>query len=129
VKVDLAFSDIIAAGKASYADFAGIVLASHQQMTKHLPAELFADPARAMLLELFIAEERRVATSVGVACIASGVPQSTALRWVESLRDRGLIHTATDRNDRRRTLVRLTETAHSAMTAYLRSVSPVPLGT
>lgn len=127
MKTDAAFREIVAAGHATYAAFAGVMLACHRQMSRHLPADLFADPARALLLELFIAEEASVATSVGVACLAAGVPQSTALRWVDTLKGKGLIQTIPDKADRRRTLVRLTEPAHASMTAYLNSVSPVPL--
>lgn len=127
MKVDTMFREIVAAGQATYAAFAGILLASHRQMSRHLPADLFGDPARALLLELFIAAETRAATPVGVACLATGVPQSTAMRWVETLKAKGLIHTTADETDRRRTLVRLTEPAHAALAAYLRSVSPVPL--
>lgn len=127
MKIDTAYADIVAKGRASYAAFAAITLASHQQMNKYLPAELFGDPARSLLLELYIAEESGAVTPVGVACLAAGVPQSTALRWVETLKMRGLIHAVTDRNDRRRTLVRLTESAHVAMSTYLNSITPVPL--
>src|SRR3546814_12784439 len=60
-----------------------------------LPADLFADPAWDMLLDLLAARLEHGRVSVSSLCIASAVPPTTALRWIRRL-------TATDCVDRDR---------------------------
>lgn len=86
------------------------------------PAELFADPAWDMLLDLYSAEidQRRIA--VGSLCIGARVPATTALRWIDVLLRHGLIEKRTDPLDRRRVFVSLTRQASAAMGAYFAAV-------
>jgi hypothetical protein len=67
-----------------------------------LPTELFADAAWDMLLELFACELEQTRLSVGSLCNASGVPPTTALRWIQTLEDRHLVWRENDWSDRRR---------------------------
>jgi DNA-binding MarR family transcriptional regulator len=79
---------------------------------------LFADPAWDMLLDLTAAqiEQRRV--SVSSLCVASGVPSTTALRWIRVMEDNALIAREEDTIDRRRSYVTLTDRAVRAMSRY-----------
>ena len=118
---------VVSAGTTTFEHFAAIVLAAQQAIGNHLPIDLFADPARALLLELFIAREREGGLSVSIAAIASGAPHSTALRWIRLLEGQGLLETTEDLVDRGRTSVTLASAAHQAVANYLQSISPIPL--
>ncbi len=85
----------------------------------HFAGDLFADPAWDILLDLFIHGSLGQRVPVTSACIASNVPQATALRWLGMLEDRGLISREDDPSDRRRTFVALTRQGESAVTQYL----------
>jgi DNA-binding MarR family transcriptional regulator len=83
------------------------------------PADLFADPAWDMLLDLYASELEGRAVSVSSACIASAVPATTALRWLGRLEELELVRRADDKNDKRQTFVLLTESARNAIVRWL----------
>lgn len=56
-----------------------------------LPADLFADPAWDMLLDLLQAEIVQHRVPVSSLCIAAAVPATTALRWIKSMTDRSTL--------------------------------------
>jgi hypothetical protein len=79
---------------------------------------LFADPAWDMLLDLFAAHLEHARVSVSSLCIAAAVPPTTALRWITTMREAGLLVRRDDPFDRRRAFVGLSETALAAMRRY-----------
>lgn len=81
---------------------------------------LFADPAWDMLLELFEAllEQRRVATTN--LCDSAAVPHTTALRWITTLKQEGLIVCEGDRFDGRRKFVSLSAKGKKSMIDYFK---------
>jgi len=83
------------------------------------PAELFADPAWDMLLDLTAARLEGRAVAVSSLCIASAVPPTTALRWIKTLTDAKLFDRVADSNDGRRVFIELTDVAEQGMMAYL----------
>jgi DNA-binding MarR family transcriptional regulator len=86
--------------------------------SKFFDANLFADPAWDILLDLYrahLAQQRICITSV---CFGSGVPVSTALRWLNALEQRGLTKRSNDPLDARRSFVALTPKGVSAMAGY-----------
>jgi DNA-binding MarR family transcriptional regulator len=89
-------------------------------------AELFADPAWDMLLELFAAERGQHKISVSSLCVGSNVPATTALRWIQTLEKRHLLRRVGDPLDGRRFFVSLTEKGSRAMTAYFQAVKLRP---
>lgn len=84
-----------------------------------LPAELFADPAWDMLLDLYASELEGRPVSVSSACIAAAVPPTTALRWLGRLEELGLVDREDDSNDCRRTFVHLTDTGRFGIERWL----------
>jgi DNA-binding MarR family transcriptional regulator len=82
-------------------------------------ATLFADPAWDMLLDLMAARAERVQVAVSSLCIAAAVPPTTALRWIKSMTDAGLLERVADPDDGRRIFIQLSETAAAAMVRYL----------
>jgi hypothetical protein len=88
--------------------------------TEHLPADLFADPAWDMLLDLMAARLEGKKVAVSSLCVAAAVPPTTALRWIGVMTERGLIVRTTDLADRRRVHVELAPATAQALLAWLR---------
>jgi len=81
-------------------------------------SDLFGEPAWDLLLDLFVSSRESRPVSVTSACVAAGVPTTTALRWISVLEAKGLIVRENDPNDARRVHLRLTETANDKMLTY-----------
>lgn len=92
---------------------------------RHFPAEIFADPAWDMLLDLTAARMEGLDVPVSSLCIAAAVPTTTALRWIRTLTEAGLLERRTDADDARRSFVTLSDTAHAAMQAWIRRFATV----
>ncbi len=90
---------------------------------RFFPAEVFADPAWDMLLDLIAARMEGRSVPVSSLCIAAAVPTTTALRWVRSLSEAGLFQRNVDPVDARRSYVTLSTIAADAMLAWLRLFS------
>ena len=88
----------------------------------YLPADLFADPAWDMLLDLTRAHLMDSNVSVSSLCIAAAVPTTTGLRWINGLNERGMIERYPDPADGRRIFVRIAERTLQAMLDYLSKV-------
>ena len=88
-----------------------------------LPKDLFSDPARNLILDLYVAEKKGQPMPVSSACIAADVPSTTALRWINNLRKRGLVLQELDPVDRRRIFVRLEPEVLAACDRYLRKAA------
>ena len=73
------------------AQLAAEILESRRRRERVFGANLFADPAWDMLLELFVQEERGNAVHVSSLCMASAVPTTTALRWIGTLTEAKLL--------------------------------------
>lgn len=76
------------------------------QRNELMGAQLFRDPAWDMLLDLFSSHDRGERVSVIALTLSSGVPQSTALRTIQRLEEKGLIVREGDPDDLRRSWVR-----------------------
>lgn len=91
----------------------------HRQLrARFFDGELFADPAWEILLDLTAARAEHTRVSVTSACIASGVPPTTALRWIGQMIEAGLLVRVRDDSDRRRAFVALSDHAAGAMAHY-----------
>ncbi|MFC3173574.1 MarR family transcriptional regulator [Novosphingobium bradum] len=98
------------------------ILRQRQQRARFFDAELFADPAWDMLLDLTAARAEHKRVSVTSLCIASGVPPTTALRWISQLTRAGLFERVEDTLDRRRAFIGLSEKAADGMGRYFEAI-------
>jgi len=98
------------------------IIAQRQARTRFFDAELFADPAWDMLLDLTASHAEHGRVSVTSLCIASGVPATTALRWIRQMTDAGLFERVEDSNDRRRAFITLSNHSADAMARYFAEV-------
>lgn len=105
------------------------ILRGRRLRDSYFSADLFADPAWDMLLDLAAARFEQRDVSVSSLCIAAAVPPTTALRWITRLIDAGLFVRTVDPEDGRRAFIALSDAAAEGMTSYLaaarRISSPV----
>jgi hypothetical protein len=94
------------------------IIRQRQLRARFFEGDLFADPAWDMLLDLTAARVEHVRVSVTSLCIASGVPPTTALRWIGQMTDAGLLQRVDDETDRRRAFITLTDKSADAMARY-----------
>ena len=94
------------------------IIRQRQLRARFFDGELFADPAWDMLLDLAASRAEHKRVSVTSLCIASGVPPTTALRWIALMSEGGLLERVEDETDRRRAFIALTDRAADAMARY-----------
>jgi hypothetical protein len=87
----------------------------------HFNAELFADPAWDILLDLMAARLESKTVSVSSLCIAATVPPTTALRWITAMTQSGLLVRRLDPNDARRVFIELSQDSADRMLALFNS--------
>ena len=100
------------------------VIANRQARARFFDAELFGDPAWDMLLDLTAARGEGAEVSVTSLCIASGVPATTALRWLTQMVESGLFVRVPDPADKRRAFIALSDRSLTAMAGYFASLRP-----
>lgn len=98
------------------------IIRQRQARARFFDGDLFGDPAWDMLLDLTAARAEHSRVSVTSLCIASGVPPTTALRWIGQMIDAGLLERVDDETDRRRAFITLTEKASDAMSRYFAEI-------
>jgi DNA-binding MarR family transcriptional regulator len=104
-------------------EFVRSIIAARSLRRKYLNSHLFADPAWDILLELYALEREGRRTSVSKLCLASGVPATTAIRWIDKLVHEDLIVRTEDPVDARRVWVTITCAGREAMDGYLKELS------
>ena len=98
------------------------VIRARRMRANFFGGQLFADPAWDMLLDLFAAELEYTRVSVSSLCIAAAVPGTTALRWIGTMLDVGLLDRTADPLDRRRAYLSLSPTASDGMRRYFTAL-------
>src|SRR5215207_6253292 len=89
--------------------------------SQYFPAELFSDPCWEMLLDLYDAALVGAEVTVTSLGAASGVPQTTALRRMETLQAHHLIVRNEDRADKRRTIIKLSDAGMQAVENFFET--------
>ncbi|MDE8650902.1 MarR family transcriptional regulator [Novosphingobium album (ex Liu et al. 2023)] len=98
------------------------IVRQRQLRARFLDGALFAHPAWDMLLDLTAARAEHARVSVTSLCIASGVPPTTALRWIGQMVEAGLFRRLGDDTDRRRAFIALSDKAADAMARYFAEI-------
>ena len=119
-QVDASTERLVRAARPSLPDprLVRRIIRQRQLRARFFDGDLFADPAWDMMLDLTAARVEHVRVSVTSLCIASGVPPTTALRWIGQMTDTGLLQRVEDDTDRRRAFITLTDKAADAMARY-----------
>jgi len=114
--------------RCQYADVLSVrsAIQARTARRRHFNSELFADPAWDMLLELYAAALTQRKLTVSRLGERSGVPMTTALRWIATLEGARLVERSHDRLDGRRIFLTLSEEGENAMSAYFEDL---PAGT
>jgi hypothetical protein len=115
-------SDDLRAG-AEQAKLVRKIQRARSRRTDFLSTTLFGEPAWDMLLELFASAIEQKRVTVGELCIASNVPQTTALRWIDVLVREELVTRRSDPLDARRVHLELMPSAYEAMRDYADQLS------
>jgi hypothetical protein len=87
----------------------------------HFKADLFADPAWDILLDLMAAQMEGKTVSVSSLCIAAAVPPTTALRWVTGMTESGMLVRRLDPTDARRVFIELSQDTADRLLAFFTS--------
>lgn len=98
------------------------IIRARRMRGRFLPDELFADPAWDMLLDLLRAEILQQRVIVSSLCIAASVPATTALRWLTTLVNRGLVVRFPDPMDARKAFVELAPETSVALRRYFAAI-------
>lgn len=103
----------------SLAGKAGQLYKIRQMRNKIFPSSIFGEPAWDIMLDLFMMFSKNKRVSVTSACVASNVPATTALRWIEVLCGKGMIERIASEQDARVTYLQLTKLGLSKMSEVL----------
>ncbi len=95
---------------------------SRRQRDGHFPRDMFGEPAWDMMLDLMLAGAHGRMLSASDLATGAGVPLSSGLRMISALERLGLVHRSIDERDRRRTIVRLTDTGVERMATYFEKI-------
>jgi DNA-binding MarR family transcriptional regulator len=107
-------------GDPATADRVRRILKARRARDGLFDGDLFADPAWDILLELYEAELSNRRLSISSLCIGAAVPPTTALRWIKSLEQRGLLVRRDDLHDRRRVFAHLSDAGLKRMDELFR---------
>jgi DNA-binding MarR family transcriptional regulator len=98
------------------------IIRFRQLRNRFFPEDIFSDPAWDMLLDLTVAHIEHDRVSVTSLCIASGVPPTTALRWIGLMVSNGLFMRYEDSQDRRRSFIALSDRGAQLMADYFSKI-------
>jgi len=87
-----------------------------------LGPDIFGEPAWDILLSLYVASAEEYRMKVSAICNESGVPDTTALRWLDILSQRGLIEKIANPLDARSRYVSLTGEGRRKMEKLLAAI-------
>lgn len=100
-----------------------------QLRNQHLPlSDMFGEPAWDVLLFIFVSQAKGKGAKVDGLAIASRMPVTEALRWLERLEKREMVFAFRDEENSGEVFLRLTAKGHSAMSQYLHQIALREMG-
>lgn len=75
------------------------VIRSRRERARYFPGDLFSEPAWDIMLELLRSEIKGERVTLSELSVAAGVPTTTALRWIATMFQRGMLVRECDRFD------------------------------
>lgn len=96
------------------------MIKARRNRERFFPGHMFADPGWDILLGLTLAELECRRVSISQLCQVAAVPATTALRWIQTMTDNGMVQRRPDPLDARRVFVELSQSALNSMMQYLR---------
>ena len=112
-----------AASRLGRCELAVLIMGARRERKRHFDAHLFGEPGWDILLDLYVSYCRDETVDITGASIASGVAQTTALRYLRDLEESGLIEREADPHDLRRKLVTISDQGLQRVEAYLDGYS------
>jgi hypothetical protein len=101
------------------------VIRARRERARYLPSELFIDPAWDMLLHLLHAEIAQRRLSLSSLCVAPGIPEASAVRWLNALVEHGLVIRQANPADGNNDFVELTPSAKVSLRRYFCDILPI----
>ncbi len=98
------------------------IIKTRRMREHYFDANLFADPAWDILLDLLAARLEGKQVSVSSLCIAAAVPPTTALRWLTGMTENGILERHHDPSDARRVFIALSDDGAAKLTSYFDDV-------
>jgi DNA-binding MarR family transcriptional regulator len=95
------------------------VLKSRRERAKLFGSGLFADPAYDILLFLFIKRDAGELVSTAKVCVASDVPEPTAIRYIRMLAEKGFLERMPHPRDKRIINLQLTPIGFEKLDGWL----------
>lgn len=95
------------------------IVASRKRRANSFRNIRLGEPSWDMILDLYVAQGEGRRVDISGLCLASGVPPTTALRYVDLLVEDGHIAKVDDRDDGRRAFVNMGAQLHAAMDDWL----------
>lgn len=111
------------AGNAEVVATLRSLINSRRLRDRFFPNARFGEPAWDILLDLALAWYENKSVSASSVCIASGVPMSTAMRWINEMVEVRLIERWIDPSDGRRNLVQIAPPTRMAMLEYIGALT------
>lgn len=109
-------------------DIARTLLRERRMRSDYFDADIIADPVWELLLILYDAEETARVCATADLQQGSNMSADTLIRWIKVLERRGLLTTIGDARLFEGSLVKLTRSAHRAMTQYLQGIAQQSAG-
>jgi hypothetical protein len=99
------------------------IIKTRRLRERFFDAELFADPAWDILLDLRAAALEGQKVSVSSLCIAAAVPPTTALRWITAMTENGMLVRRQDPDDARRVFIDLSDDTAAKLDDYFAAAA------
>jgi DNA-binding MarR family transcriptional regulator len=106
------------AKKETFEEWVRLEYKRREKRRNLFPGDILGEPCWDMLLDLAAASLDARITAVSSLCVASGAPQTTALRWLQLLEKHRLVLKSPHPVDGRRVNVSISDAGMAALRAY-----------